>query len=75
MQVHESQILGEYGKGYKYAIEVLNGGRIGIGAQMLGLAEGALEQTLPYIKERHAFGQAISEFQVSPSVPDPQSHW
>jgi short/branched chain acyl-CoA dehydrogenase len=64
VKAHESQILGEYGKGYKYAIEALNGGRIGIGAQMLGLAEGAFEQTIPYIKERKAFGQSISEFQA-----------
>jgi alkylation response protein AidB-like acyl-CoA dehydrogenase len=61
--VSKSQILGTVGKGYKVAIETLNEGRIGIGAQMLGLAQGALDQTVKYIKERRQFGKAIAEFQ------------
>jgi alkylation response protein AidB-like acyl-CoA dehydrogenase len=61
--VPKSQILGTVGKGYKVAIETLNEGRIGIGAQMLGLAQGALDQTVKYIKERKQFGKAIAEFQ------------
>src|SRR5688572_21067645 len=61
--VPKSQILGEVGKGYKVAIETLNEGRIGIGAQMLGLAQGALDHTVAYVKERKQFGKAIGEFQ------------
>ena len=61
--VPQSQILGEVGKGYKVAIETLNEGRIGIGAQMLGLAQGALDHTIAYVKERKQFGKAIGEFQ------------
>lgn len=61
--VPKSQILGDVGKGYKVAIETLNEGRIGIGAQMLGLAQGALEHTVKYIKERKQFGKAIADFQ------------
>jgi len=61
--VPKSQILGEVGKGYKVAIETLNEGRIGIGAQMLGLAQGALDHTIRYIKERKQFGKPIAEFQ------------
>jgi alkylation response protein AidB-like acyl-CoA dehydrogenase len=61
--VPRSQILGEVGKGYKVAIETLNEGRIGIGAQMLGLAQGALDHTIKYVKERKQFGKAIGEFQ------------
>jgi alkylation response protein AidB-like acyl-CoA dehydrogenase len=56
-------VLGEVGRGYKIAIETLNEGRIGIGAQMAGLAQGAFECALAYTKERKQFGQAISEFQ------------
>jgi len=48
---------------YKYAIEILNEGRIGIGAQMLGLAQGAFDVTIPYLKTRKQFGQAIADFQ------------
>ena len=62
-RVPRENVLGEVGKGYKIAIETLNEGRIGIGAQMLGLARGAYECTLAYTKERKQFGQAISEFQ------------
>ena len=56
--------LGEPGKGYKIAIETLNEGRIGIGAQMAGLAQGAFELALQYSKERAQFGKPISEFQA-----------
>lgn len=62
--VPKSQILGEVGKGYKLAIETLNEGRIGIGAQMLGLAQGALDHTISYVKERKQFGKPIAEFQA-----------
>jgi alkylation response protein AidB-like acyl-CoA dehydrogenase len=61
--VPKSQILGEVGKGYKVAIETLNEGRIGIGAQMLGLAQGALDHTISYVKERRQFGKPIADFQ------------
>jgi len=61
--VPKSQILGDVGKGYKVAIETLNEGRIGIGAQMLGLAQGALDHTIAYVKERKQFGKPIGEFQ------------
>jgi alkylation response protein AidB-like acyl-CoA dehydrogenase len=57
------RVLGEVGKGYKVAIETLNEGRIGIGAQMLGLAQGALDHTIAYTKERKQFGNAIASFQ------------
>jgi alkylation response protein AidB-like acyl-CoA dehydrogenase len=61
--VPRSQILGEVGKGYRVAIETLNEGRIGIGAQMLGLAQGALDHTIAYVKERKQFGKPIADFQ------------
>ena len=57
-------MLGEVGQGYKVAIETLNEGRIGIGAQMIGLAQGALDHAVAYIKERKQFGKAIAEFQA-----------
>lgn len=56
-------VLGEEGKGYKVAIETLNEGRIGIGAQMVGIAQGAFDATVAYTKERKQFGKSISEFQ------------
>ena len=62
--VHEGNILGEPGKGYKTAIETLNEGRIGIGAQMVGLAKGALQHAIAYTKERKQFGKAIADFQA-----------
>lgn len=62
-RVHKSDIMGELGKGYKIAIETLNEGRIGIAAQMLGLADGAFQSILPYIHERKQFGQPIANFQ------------
>lgn len=63
-RVPKANILGEAGKGYKVAIETLNEGRIGIGAQMLGVARGALECALRYAKERRQFGKPIAEFQA-----------
>jgi alkylation response protein AidB-like acyl-CoA dehydrogenase len=63
-RVPASQVLGEAGKGYKVAIETLNEGRIGIGAQMIGLAAGALRHAVQYTKERKQFGKAIAEFQL-----------
>jgi butyryl-CoA dehydrogenase/short/branched chain acyl-CoA dehydrogenase len=62
-RVPKSNVLGEVGKGYKIAIETLNEGRIGIGAQMLGVARGAWECAAKYAQERKQFGKAISEFQ------------
>jgi butyryl-CoA dehydrogenase/short/branched chain acyl-CoA dehydrogenase len=62
-RVPKENVLGEVGKGYKIAIETLNEGRIGIGAQMLGLARGAWENALKYSHERKQFGKSISEFQ------------
>jgi butyryl-CoA dehydrogenase/short/branched chain acyl-CoA dehydrogenase len=62
-RVPKANILGETGKGYKIAIETLNEGRIGIAAQMAGLAAGALEHALAYSKQRKQFGKLISEFQ------------
>jgi alkylation response protein AidB-like acyl-CoA dehydrogenase len=61
--VPRENILGEYGKGYKYAIETLNEGRIGIGAQMLGVMEGSIEAAKKYAHERSQFGQKIVNFQ------------
>ena len=61
--VPRTNVLGEVGKGYKVAIETLNEGRIGIGAQMLGLAQGALDHTIKYTRERRQFGSAIADFQ------------
>jgi len=61
--VTRAQIMGEIGKGYKIAIETLNEGRIGIAAQMLGLAEGALEHALKHARERKQFGKRIGDFQ------------
>ncbi len=63
-EVSEWNLLGEPGKGYKIAIETLNEGRIGIGAQMLGLAEGAWGHAVRYAKERRQFGKAIADFQA-----------
>jgi len=62
-RVPQENVLGEVGKGYKIAIETLNEGRIAIGAQMTGLAEGALQHAVRYAKERKQFGKAIGEFQ------------
>ena len=62
-RVPKTHVLGEVGKGYKIAIETLNEGRIGIGAQMVGLAQGALDHTLRYVKERQQFARPIADFQ------------
>lgn len=62
--VGPERVLGQVGKGYKVAIETLNEGRIGIAAQMLGLAQGSLEHALAYAKERRQFGKPIFDFQA-----------
>jgi short-chain 2-methylacyl-CoA dehydrogenase len=62
-RVPRENVMGEVGKGYKIAIETLNEGRIAIGAQMIGLARGALDHAVAYAKERKQFGKAIGEFQ------------
>lgn len=63
-RVPSDHVVGEVGKGYKTAIETLNEGRIGIGAQMVGLAQGALDHAIKYTKERKQFGKTIAEFQA-----------
>ena len=63
-RVPKENVLGEPGKGYKIAIETLNEGRIGIGAQMVGVAQGAFEHALKYSQEREQFGKPIGEFQA-----------
>ena len=63
VRVPKKNILGDVGKGYKVAIETLNEGRIGIGAQMIGIAQGAFDAALAYTQERKQFGKAISDFQ------------
>src|SRR6476659_3612931 len=62
--VPAENVLGPVGQGYKISIETLNEGRIGIGAQMIGVAQGALEAAIAYIKERKQFGKAIADFQA-----------
>ena len=62
-KVPKENIIGEVGKGYKVAIETLNEGRIGIGAQMLGIAQAALDSAIAYTKERKQFGKVIADFQ------------
>src|SRR6202140_3277063 len=62
-RVPRENVMGEVGRGYKIAIETLNEGRIAIGAQMIGLARGALDHALAYAKQRKQFGKAISDFQ------------
>jgi alkylation response protein AidB-like acyl-CoA dehydrogenase len=61
--VPDENVLGEVGKGYKTAIETLNEGRIGIGAQMIGIGQGALDATVKYVQEREQFGKRIADFQ------------
>jgi alkylation response protein AidB-like acyl-CoA dehydrogenase len=63
-RVPKENVLGEAGKGYKISIETLNEGRIGIGAQMIGIAAGALESSLAYTGERQQFGKSINQFQA-----------
>src|SRR6476619_7179916 len=62
-EVPEENVLGPVGQGYKVAIETLNEGRIGIGAQMIGVAQGALDATIKYVGERKQFGKPLSDFQ------------
>jgi alkylation response protein AidB-like acyl-CoA dehydrogenase len=62
-RVPKENVLGEVGKGYKVSIETLNEGRIGIGAQMVGIARGALDAALAYTSEREQFGKSVNEFQ------------
>jgi len=62
-KVPKENVLGEVGKGYKTSIETLNEGRIGIGAQMIGIARGALEAAIAYTGERQQFGKSINQFQ------------
>ncbi|MGI9035157.1 MAG: acyl-CoA dehydrogenase family protein, partial [Pyrinomonadaceae bacterium] len=63
-QVPKENVLGDAGKGYKVSIETLNEGRIGIGAQMIGIAQGAFEAALNYTAEREQFGRKINDFQA-----------
>lgn len=63
-KIPKTNVLGEVGKGYKVAIETLNEGRIGIGAQMVGLAQGALNTGIQYARERQQFGKPIASFQA-----------
>jgi alkylation response protein AidB-like acyl-CoA dehydrogenase len=63
VRVGPGDVLGQVGQGYKVAIETLNEGRIGIGAQMVGLAQGALDHTFRYVQERQQFGRKLSDFQ------------
>ena len=63
-RIPRDRVLGEVGRGYKYAIETLNEGRIGIGAQMLGVAEAALAAATAYARERVQFGKPVAEFQA-----------
>lgn len=62
-EVPKENVIGEVGKGYKIAIETLNEGRIGIGAQMLGISQGAYEASVKYVKGREQFGKPIGDFQ------------
>ena len=62
-RIPKENLLGQQGKGFNIAMHTLDGGRIGIAAQALGLAEGALETTIAYVKERKQFGKSIGSFQ------------
>ncbi|HEY2805143.1 MAG TPA: acyl-CoA dehydrogenase [Gemmatimonadales bacterium] len=64
VEVPNENVLGEVGKGYKVSIETLNEGRIGIGAQMIGVAQGALDAATSYVKERKQFGKPVADFQA-----------
>ena len=63
VRVPASSILGEFGRGYRYAAGLLNESRVGIGAQMVGIAQGCLDATVPYTLERKQFGKEIFSFQ------------
>lgn len=75
VQVDLSNVLGEVGMGYKYCINILNEGRIGIAAQQLGIAKGCMDIVMPYLMERHQFGQAIASFQVRRNCFADQQRW
>jgi alkylation response protein AidB-like acyl-CoA dehydrogenase len=64
VEVPNENVLGPVGQGYKIAIDTLNGGRVGIGAQMIGVAQGALRAALDYVGERRQFGKTIADFQA-----------
>jgi len=64
VEVPNENVLGPVGQGYKIAIDTLNGGRVGIGAQMIGVAQGALSAAVEYVKERHQFGRPVADFQA-----------
>lgn len=68
VRIPETSVLGEVGQGYKIAAGFLNEGRVGIAAQMVGLAQGCFDATIPYTLERKQFGQAIFKFQVIHNV-------
>ncbi|KAM0684337.1 hypothetical protein MDAP_000105 [Mitosporidium daphniae] len=68
LKIPANRLLGKIGEGYKYAIDILNEGRIGIAAQMIGLAQGAFDATLPYLSERKQFGKPIGEFQIATEI-------
>ena len=63
VEVPKENVLGPVGQGYKIAIDTLNGGRVGIGAQMIGVSQGALQAAVEYVKDRRQFGKPIAEFQ------------
>lgn len=63
VRVHKDNVLGVIGHGYKYAAAYLNEGRVGIGAQMLGIAQGCFDATIPYLLERKQFGKEVYDFQ------------
>ncbi|HEX9565338.1 MAG TPA: acyl-CoA dehydrogenase family protein [Gemmatimonadaceae bacterium] len=63
-EVPDENVLGPVGQGYRIAIDTLNGGRVGIGAQMIGVARGALDAAVAYVKERQQFGRSVAEFQA-----------
>ena len=64
VEVPQENVLGPVGQGYKIAIDTLNGGRVGIGAQMIGVSQGALQAAVEYVKDRRQFGKPIAEFQA-----------
>ena len=65
VRLSKDHLLGQEGKGFKIAMMTLDGGRIGIAAQALGIAQGAIDEVVPYVKSRKQFGRAISQFQLA----------
>ena len=63
VRVPKENLLGKEGQGFKVAMKTLDGGRIGVAAQALGIAQGALDETIAYVKERKQFGRSIAQFQ------------